>query len=161
MSSATSEKKCTAFNRKCRSFFVCLESSLFCVALKSRPHFLHAFQIELTNSPNVSFDIRFLGNLRSAVVFCSICLCIYLVSGIIVGGLGGCCGTIRPRRVGTRCGSDMSPADLNDIMPVPLLTSSPFGCDTKQTRPPCFGKEKQERGKMQFNIKFKHGLRNK
>lgn len=99
--------------------------------------------------------------LRSAVVFCPICLCIYLVSGIIVGGLGGCCGTIRPRRVGTRCGSDMSPADLNEIMPVPLLTSSPFGCDVKQTRPPCFGKEKQKRGKMQFNIKFKHGLRNK
>lgn len=73
---------------------------------------------------------------------------IYLVNGMIVGGLGGCCGTIRPRRVGTRCGKDMSPADLNDMMPVPLLTSSPFECEVKQTRPPCLKKE----GKNQFKI---------
>lgn len=77
--------------------------------------------------------------------FLRFCFVIYLVSGIIVGGLGGCCGTIRPRRVGTRCGSDMSPADLNDIMPVPLLISSPFGCDVKQTRPPCLERKKKER----------------
>lgn len=101
----------------------------------------YAFQIELTHSLNVSFDVY---NFRQVFVIRFIFyqilhLCFfYLVSGIIVGGLGGCCGTIRPRRVGTRCGSDMSPADLNDMMPVPLLTSSPFGCDVKQTRPPCF-----------------------
>lgn len=68
----------------------------------------------------------------------------YLVSGIIVGGLGGCCGTIRPRRVGTLCGRDMSPADLNDMIPVPLLISSPFGCDVKHTRPPCRKKTKKK-----------------
>lgn len=75
----------------------------------------------------VSFDKQY---------FLKIFLVVYLVSGIIVGGFGGCCGTIRPRRVGTRCGSDISPADLNDMMPVPLLISSPFECDVKQTRPP-------------------------
>lgn len=58
------------------------------------------------------------------------------VSGIIVGGLGGCCGTIRPRLVGPRCGREMSPADLSDMMPVPLL-SSLLECDVKHTRPPC------------------------
>lgn len=64
------------------------------------------------------------------------CVCVgnvcYLawVSGIIVGGFGGCCGTIRPRRVVDRiCGNEMSPADLSDMMPVPLLTSSLFECD--------------------------------
>lgn len=73
----------------------------------------------------------------------TICLA-YLVSGMIVGGLGGCCGTMRPRRVGTRCGSDMSPADLNDMMPVPLLTSSPLACDVKQTRPPCAEEKRRD-----------------
>lgn len=68
----------------------------------------------------------------------SLCIVgIYLawVSGIIVGGFGGCCGTIRPRR--NRCGNEMSPADLSDMIPVPLLTSSPLECDVKHTRPPC------------------------
>lgn len=60
---------------------------------------------------------------------------------MIVGGLGGCCGTIRPRRVGTLCGSDMSPADLNDMMPVPMFIPS-FGCDVKQTRPPYSSEKK-------------------
>lgn len=55
------------------------------------------------------------------------------VSGIIVGGLGGCCGTIRPRLVGPLWCNDISPADLNDIIPVP----SQFECDVvKQTLPP-------------------------
>lgn len=44
----------------------------------------------------------------------------------MVGGFGGCCGTIRPRRIADRCGNEMSPADLSDMIPVPLLTSSPF-----------------------------------
>lgn len=63
---------------------------------------------------------------------------------MIVGGFGGCCGTIRPRNfVGPRCGNDMSPADLSDMIPVPLLIiSSPFGCDVKHTRPPCNEKRK-------------------
>lgn len=37
----------------------------------------------------------------------------------MVGGLGGCCGTIRPRLVGPLWCSEMSPADRNDMMPVP------------------------------------------
>lgn len=77
----------------------------------------------------------------------------------MVGGLGAACGKIRPRRVGTRWGSDISPADLNDMMPVPLLISSPFECDVKQTRPPCFFFEKKKRKikkreEKQFNIRF-------
>lgn len=53
------------------------------------------------------------------------------VNGIIVGGFGGCCGTISPRRGGPRCGSEISPADLNEITPV---LSRLF---EKRTRPPC------------------------
>lgn len=71
---------------------------------------------------------------------------IYLacVNGMIVGGFGGCCGTIRPRNlVGPRCGNDMSPADLSDIIPVPLLISSPFACDLKHTRPSWNNQEKK------------------
>ena len=45
----------------------------------------------------------------------------YLLSGIIVGGFGGCCGTIRPRRIGLCCDIDMSPADRKDITPGPLV----------------------------------------
>lgn len=52
------------------------------------------------------------------------------VNGIIVGGFGGCCGTISPRRGGPRCGSEISPADLNEITPV---LSRLF---EKRTRPP-------------------------
>jgi len=52
------------------------------------------------------------------------------VKGIIVGGFGGCCGTIRPLRGGPRCGNEISPADLNEITPV---LSRLF---EKRTRPP-------------------------
>lgn len=63
---------------------------------------------------------------------------------MIVGGFGGCCGTIRPRNlVGPRCGNDMSPADLSDMIPVPLLISSPFECDVKHTRPSCKNEDKK------------------
>lgn len=58
------------------------------------------------------------------------------VNGIMVGGFGGCCGTMRPRRVGPRCGNDISPAERSDMMPVPLL-SSLLEFDVKHTRPPC------------------------
>lgn len=52
----------------------------------------------------------------------------------MVGGLGGCCGTIRPRLVGPLWCSEMSPAERNDMMPVP---SPQFGwAVVKQTRPP-------------------------
>lgn len=67
----------------------------------------------------------------------------------MVGGFGGCCGTIRPRRIGPRCGNDMSPADRNDIIPVPLLTSSPFECDVKHTRPPYFNKGRKRKEKYE------------
>jgi len=63
------------------------------------------------------------------------------VKGIIVGGFGGCCGTIRPLRGGPRCGNEISPADLNEITPV---LSRLF---EKRTRPPCeekSGEEKRE-----------------
>lgn len=76
----------------------------------------------------------------ASIILNEFVLWIYLacVNGMIVGGFGGCCGTIRPRNlVGPLCGNDMSPADLSDIIPVPLLISSPFGCDVKHTRPSC------------------------
>lgn len=51
------------------------------------------------------------------------------VNGIIVGGLGGCWGTIRPRLVVGPpwcvywwcCGTEMSPADFKEITPSPFL----------------------------------------
>lgn len=67
------------------------------------------------------------------------------VSGMIVGGLGGCCGTIRPRRVDAAIVApllalwcrEMSPAERSDMTPVP---SPQFGwAVVKQTRPPCEG----------------------
>lgn len=70
------------------------------------------------------------------VIFFLFAIYLACVSGIIVGGLGGCCGTIRPRLVGPRCGNDISPADRNDMIPVPLLTSSLAEFDVKHTRPP-------------------------
>ena len=47
--------------------------------------------------------------------------------GIIFGGFGGCCGTIRPL-TGRCCETEMSPADRSDITPGPFAV--------KQTRPP-------------------------
>lgn len=38
-------------------------------------------------------------------------------NGIIVGGFGGCCGTIRPRLIGPRCGTEISPAERNEMTP--------------------------------------------
>lgn len=52
---------------------------------------------------------------RSAYLAC--------LSGMMVGGFGGCWGKISPRRMGPRWGMDMSPADRSDITPCP---SRPF-----------------------------------
>lgn len=61
------------------------------------------------------------------------------VSGIMVGGFGGCCGTMRPRRVDAAAPlwcKDMSPADRSEMTPVP---SAQFGwAVVKHTRPPCW-----------------------
>lgn len=71
----------------------------------------------------------------------------------MVGGLGGCCGTIRPRRVGPFCGNDISPADLNEITPV---LSREF--DMKRTRPPCnqeIRKKCKHKNKYEITKSFK------
>lgn len=129
------------------SAYTCMSSSK-CVYVHQILYHIYISVIESTNFIGeclpflfFSFDVGYTRKKKSRKKFPFDYLffkVVYLVSGIIVGGLGGCCGTIRPRR----CGNDISPADLNDMMPVPLLISSPFECDVKHTRPPWRKNEK-------------------
>lgn len=44
-----------------------------------------------------------------------------LLSGMIVGGFGCCCGTIKPRRDGLCCETEISPAERSEITPGPFV----------------------------------------